>query len=212
MLRWLTAIPLALFASLSLFSFMAWMVDNGVQRASEQPPALRFDMFMTEQQETIQRRQRVVPPKPEVPQKPQMAHTVTPQSPQPVAHQMSAALDMPVSGIDTSIHGIRINGLKLSSGTGSTVSREAIPLYKPKPRYPARAERRNIEGSVTLQFDIDETGKARNITVISSQPKRIFDRSARRAISRWKFKAKIVDGKAVMQKEMTQTINYEINK
>lgn len=133
------------------------------------------------------------------------------QTPQPVT-QVSAALDLPASGVDTSIHGIRISGLTLSSGIGNTGSQQAIALYQVKPQYPARALRRNIEGTVTLQFDIDESGKAKNIRVINSQPGRIFDRSARRAISRWKFKPRVVNGKTVRQQGMTQTIKFEIEK
>ncbi len=56
------------------------------------------------------------------------------------------------------------------------------------------------EGYVILQFDISKEGKPINIEVIESKPKRIFDREAIRQLKTWKYKPKIVDGVAVIQK------------
>ena len=46
--RLLLALPASLLISVSLFSFMAWMVDKGNQRAPETSEAVRFDMVMVE--------------------------------------------------------------------------------------------------------------------------------------------------------------------
>lgn len=63
--------------------------------------------------------------------------------------------------------------------------------------YPQRALRQRLEGWVELSFDITATGDATNVKVIDSLPRREFDREAVRALSQWKFRPRIENGKAV---------------
>ena len=68
-----------------------------------------------------------------------------------------------------------------------------------------------IEGWVKVEFTITETGSVVNPKVIESKPVRIFDREAIRAILKYKFKAKIVDGVAMTQ-VATQQIDFKLAK
>ena len=36
--------------------------------------------------------------------------------------------------------------------------------------------------------------------MVNSEPRRIFDRSAQRALYKWKFKPRVVDGKAIARR------------
>lgn len=63
--------------------------------------------------------------------------------------------------------------------------------------YPQRALRQRLEGWVELSFDITTSGDVTNVKVVNSLPKREFDREAIRALSQWKFRPRIEDGKAV---------------
>lgn len=56
MLRVLIAIPAAFVMALGLFTFMAWMVDNGHQPPDDDKKVLAFDMVMVEQEREAQRR------------------------------------------------------------------------------------------------------------------------------------------------------------
>ncbi len=89
------------------------------------------------------------------------------------------------------------------------MSMEVIPLVRSAPIYPKRALRMRQEGSVTLTFMINPDGTVRNVKVMSSKPKRIFDAAAIRSIKRWKFKPKLVNGKAVSQQGQ-QTIVFSL--
>ena len=63
--------------------------------------------------------------------------------------------------------------------------------------YPQRALRQRIEGWVELTFTVTANGDVSDIKVIDSQPRREFDREATRALSQWKFKPRIANGKPV---------------
>jgi protein TonB len=49
-----------------------------------------------------------------------------------------------------------------------------------------------------------------NPSVIDSEPPRLFNRDALRAILRWKFKPRIVDGQPVAR-DAEQTIEFKMN-
>ena len=67
-----------------------------------------------------------------------------------------------------------------------------------------------IEGFVTVQFTITETGSVTSPRVLESSPPRVFDRAAMRAILRWKFKPRIIDGVAV-SRTATQTLDFTLD-
>ena len=110
-----------------------------------------------------------------------------------------------------------LSGLKLGAGpflggmSELKSDSEVIPLVRVEPRYPRKAARAGTQGWVKVQFTILEDGSVLNAKVIEAKPRRVFDREAIRAIQRWKFKPKIVDGKA-MQQTATQTINFKLDK
>ena len=74
---------------------------------------------------------------------------------------------------------------------------EVIPVYRVPPRYPHEAAIHGIEGTVRLRFTIDENGEVLDPEVLYSFPGHVFDREALRAVSRWRFRPRMVDGQPV---------------
>ncbi|MEL7450246.1 MAG: TonB family protein [Pseudomonadota bacterium] len=62
------------------------------------------------------------------------------------------------------------------------------------PNYPLIAERRDVEGSVLLEFTLTVEGLVRDIEIIESEPRKVFDRSATTALARWEFEPYEVAG------------------
>ncbi|WP_328987627.1 energy transducer TonB [Thiorhodovibrio winogradskyi] len=71
--------------------------------------------------------------------------------------------------------------------------------FAPRPRYPANAKRRRIEGSVTVKFTVTRAGRVRNPQVVAAQPPGVFERAALAAIERWRFKPQPADFPGVTQ-------------
>jgi len=206
MIRLFLALPLAGALGLALFSFMAWMVDNGHQRSPDESETLSFNMVMVEQEQEVQRRQRAVPEKPEMPEPPPEAQRSQSQAEVTPLNSMSS---LPSLDLNTSIDGLAINAPTFSD-FGS--NQQAMPLYRVEPRYPAKALKRGAEGFVIMSFTIDETGRPVDIKVTDANPRRMFEREAMRALKNWKYQPKVVDGKAIAQVGQTVKLEFKLAK
>ena len=87
---------------------------------------------------------------------------------------------------------------------------DVIPLVRVLPQYPPRASSRGIEGWVVVEFTITAAGTVQDPTVIDADPPGIFNRAMLRAIRKWKYKPKIVDGIAVERTGVRVRQNFEL--
>lgn len=84
------------------------------------------------------------------------------------------------------------------------------PIVRVNPIYPHRAEEMGIEGWVEVRFDVTTNGSTANVKVINAKPSGVFDRATVRAVKKWKYKPKVVDGKPQVTKGLTTTLNFEL--
>jgi protein TonB len=75
--------------------------------------------------------------------------------------------------------------------------RDFMVISRFPPQYPYRAQRRGIEGWVKVSLLITAQGTVQDVVVIEAEPEGVFDNAAIRAVSRWRFKPRIENGKAV---------------
>lgn len=94
-------------------------------------------------------------------------------------------------------------------GDSNTVVSGVVPLVRVPPKYPPRAASRHIEGWVKIEFTIKTDGSVANAVVVGAEPADIFDDAALTAISKWKFKEKIVNGVAVPQRAV-QRLQFKL--
>lgn len=94
-------------------------------------------------------------------------------------------------GFDVDVPGVN-HGIATHSG----------PSVRVEPIYPRQARLKNLDGFVSLSFDINEQGQVININVLEANPKRVFEKAAIQALKKWQFPVK--DGK-----QQSQTITLE---
>ncbi|KNY48480.1 energy transducer TonB [Vibrio harveyi] len=206
MKRLLLALPVSVLIAVSLFSFMAWMVDKGNQRAPKPSEAVRFDMVMIEIDADVQRRQRSVPEQPEPPKAPEPMDLSQAQT---QVEPMSQVTPISALGLNTSLDGIAISAPNLKGTMGN---QQAIPLYSPEPRYPSKALKRKIEGYVMLRFTIDAAGRPKDIEVLDAKPKRMFEKEAIRALKKSKYQPKVENGVSIEQYGQTRKVEFNLAK
>lgn len=71
------------------------------------------------------------------------------------------------------------------------------PIKRSRPQYPVKAANDGIEGWVLVEFSIETDGSISEIVVLDSSPAGVFEKSATRAVRRWKYPPVERDGKIV---------------
>lgn len=194
---------------MALFWLMQWMISNN-QQGFKNTENIQMTEFVRLKRETkLQTKERKIPdePPPEKrppPPKMQMQHVQVTQTNVPTMDMPK--LDIPLQ--TNSFSGSLINGLQMGAGEIST---NVIPLVRIPPRYPMRAANRRIQGWVKVEFTITEQGTVKDAVVVDAQPNKIFNRAALQAISRWKFKAKIIAGESFEQRAV-QVLQFKLSK
>ncbi len=77
------------------------------------------------------------------------------------------------------------------------------------PSYPAMARQRRLEGWVELEIAIDSDGEVGAVSVVRSEPAKVFDREAVRAAQRWRFEPRRENGVAVATR-VRKTLNFKL--
>ncbi len=189
-----------------LFVLMAYLVKADVRPPIEEK-AVTIQISMVEPDDDINLLERKLPKKPEPPKNPPPPQT---QRVAKAERPKVQSMNLNMEKIDVSIAG---NGLYLGPpGGGNMGDGEAIPMVIIQPRYPRKAAMEGIEGWVKFKFTISPDGTPLNVELVDAQPRRVFERDARRAIYKWKFKPKVVDGKAVEQHNMVYTMQFNLAK
>ena len=190
------AVTFFLFRLMHLLIFMADMALNDDANRKQ------IDFIMSRQDSQTQTRKRELPQKvkpPKPPENPDIDRTTSKSS-------GGTAIAVENPEFDT---GLNLSGaLQLGAAPADS---EEVPVVRVEPIYPRRAADQGIEGWVLLKFDVTTTGATTNVKVIDASPKRIFDRAAARAVSKWKYRPKIVDGKAYPKKGLEVRLRFKLD-
>ncbi len=84
-----------------------------------------------------------------------------------------------------------------------------LPIVRVAPIYPARALSRGIEGYVDMSFTVTATGTVKDPIVMFSTSS-LFDRAATRAVLKFKYKPRVVDGQPVEVSGVKTRITFKI--
>lgn len=178
------------------FAFMQYLI-SGEQRAPVKPgDDIIVEIFQAPEDSKLRHIQKIQPPPP-MPKVPQKAPPLDTS-----ADPVLAINDFTPVTIDD--FGGDINNT-INRPTG-----DATPIVRINPKYPTTAARDGIEGWVQLSFSISPTGEVIDPVVINAEPKRTFDREAIRAIKRWKYRPKVIEGVAQLQTGQTVQLDFKL--
>lgn len=216
--RILIGLLLAIVVNYGLFLLMTEMTDADSNLFREDNEVLVLDFIRLQQEEappeTIKREVPKKPPPPEEPPPP--TATPTPNITQPDVQQPQ--MDMPRIDVPLNIAGQPYLGdfsaappapAPVPAQPGPQLDDEVVALVRIPPNYPRVAQRRGIEGVVTVAFTITRDGRVKDPEVISADPENVFDNAAMTAILKWKFRPKMVDGEPV-ERRATQEIEFKL--
>lgn len=86
----------------------------------------------------------------------------------------------------------------------------AMPIAQIQPDYPTRAASNGIEGYAIVQFDVNENGTVINAHILGAEPVGMFERASLRAIERWRYQPRLINGKAVPMRGLQTRFSFNL--
>ena len=198
-LRLPLAVALAALTTFGLFWVMQALIGvAGELQEGRPPPSVEFVRLRRDRAPETKQRE---PPKREKPQQP----PPPPQMNLAKNFDPGEAVGEIVPMVDTAVELEQATALGAGGG-----DRDVVPLVRVDPEYPPRAKQRGIEGYVDLEFTIGPAGTVQEARVIGARPPAVFDRAALRAVRRWRYNPKVVNGKAVVQPGIRVRLRFEM--
>jgi protein TonB len=205
--RGLVAALLAAGVTFGLFLFMFKLISSGSGDADELEAIAGIHFGPVDIPDEITTKSRRIPKKPpppkDPPPPPKMQISKVDQTVQNMPVMDLPNLDVPM----TSGEGMYIGNV---ASIDKTEEGDIIPIVVIRPMYPREAALGGIEGWVRVAFTITAIGTVKNPKVVDADPPRIFNREALRAIMKWKFKPRVIDGVAV-DRPAEQIIEFNLD-
>ncbi|MEA2094985.1 MAG: energy transducer TonB [Pseudomonadota bacterium] len=189
-LRYPVAVLAGISAALALFWLMqVLIIGRGADIArTDTLPLVEFVRLKHEAE--TRTRERVLPKQP-----PEPEHLPRPRL--DIDYDINTVMPTPQFSMELDLALDLTGGAYLGPVVSGESDRDFMPVSRIPPQYPYQATRRKIEGWVRVSFTVTETGTVEDVVLLESEPGGIFDRAAIRAVSRWKFKPRVVAGKPV---------------
>ncbi|WP_421792313.1 energy transducer TonB [Hyphobacterium sp.] len=134
------------------------------------------------------------------------------QPPPPPPQIERQAADLPQESLSTIVGNIpEFEAPDLNSGNVSfnVSDRDAQPLVRIPPQYPPRALERGLEGHCDMQFNVSPDGTPIDVQATNCTS-RMFERASIRAVERWRYSQRIVDGVAQTRVGVVTRIEFNL--
>jgi len=191
------ALLLAAAVTFGLFFLMQFLISMDATEPERGDAIKIADITMPDIEIEVQR----VQPKPEVPEEPEEM---------PDLPDQQFSVDAPsAAGIQVARVNVDVGGLD-SGASISASDAEYLPIVVIQPQYPNRALQRGIEGWCQVMFTVDENGGVLDPVVVDADPPEIFDSSSLRAVTRFKFNPRTVNGQGVKTPGVQYVFRYNL--
>ena len=198
--RYAFSIVIGTVVTLSLLFVMHLLIEYGESAVTKERARHNLDFVRVKRNEALNTEDFTPekPPKPpETPPEtpPQDMDNVDPNAP-------TINIAAPTMAMDSNIGGP--GGMNIAEG-------DYLPIVRVAPVYPARALSRGLEGHVDLSFTVTSAGTVRDPIVMFSTSS-LFERAATRAVLKFKYKPRVVDGVPVDVPNVKTRITFRIEK
>lgn len=179
--------------SISIFLIIQSLITRDSNLNLENDSKSYLEFIRIRQDDSLEQRTRTLPDKPPQPKRPPQPEIELDDTKPPPIQNLD--IDIPDFDIPTDFKGAFLGDISnLGSGTS-----QLIPLVKVAPRCPPEAALAGTNGEVLLNLLVNASGRVEKIRLLRANPPRVFNREATKAVRRWQFKPKTIDGIAVEQ-------------
>lgn len=89
------------------------------------------------------------------------------------------------------------------------LQRDLEAVATPDPVYPLSALRQGVAGWVEIEYTVTDRGTTTDVTVVAAEPHGVFDAAAVAAVSAWKYRPRVVNGRPVAQRTSV-TLQFDL--
>lgn len=200
-LRFLLSGLLACAAMVGLFWLLFSLIHGTKGAANDGEILPTVDFLRLAKNFEIETRDRRPPP--EMPDRP--------EAPPEVAIQQTQSQAPTNTNIKINMSLENTTQVRSSFGLSSTDG-EFLPIVKVAPMYPSRAQSQGIEGWVLVSFTVTEAGSVVDPVVVEATPPGVFDEAAKRAVLKFKYKPRVVDGRPIPVPGVQHLITFKLEK
>ena len=204
--RYLSALLLGVIVTLGLFFLMQALIDSGEQGFHSSSEGQMMEFIRIKDDESLSFKDRRKPVKPKPPKEPPPPPKLIVQK-QVKPTMNKVKIEIPNIDLPTIAGG----GPFLGNWAGNPLAEgDVLPIVRIDPQWPREALVEGIEGHVIVEVTIAADGSVRGVVVMESVPRRLFDRNVIRAVLKWKFKPRIINGVPVERKAI-QRLDFKLN-
>ena len=196
--RYAFSIVIGSVVTVSLLFVMHLLIEYGESAVTKERTRHNLDFVRVKRNEAL----NVEDFTPEKPPKP-------PETPPETPPQDMDDLDPNTPTINIAPPSILANADIGGPGSMNIAEGDYLPIVRVAPVYPARALSRGLEGHVDLSFTVTAAGTVRDPLIIFSTSS-LFERAATRAVLKFKYKPRVVDGIPVDVPNVKTRITFKI--
>jgi protein TonB len=180
--RYIISIVVGSIITVSLLFIMQLLIVTGKQALTDPRERHKLEFVRVKRNENLNV-EDVVPEKPPKP----------PETPPETPPQEMDNINPDAPSINIAAPQVQAGGDIGGPGGMNIAEGDYLPIVRVAPVYPARALSRGLEGFVDLSFTVTTTGTVKDPLVIQSTSS-LFERAAIRAVLKFKYKPRVVDG------------------
>ncbi len=196
--RYVISIVTGVAVTLSLLFVMQLLIATGKGALTKPRERAQLDFVRVKRNENLNT-QDLTPEKPPKP----------PETPPETPPQDMDNIDPDAPTIDIARPTVMANTDIGGPGAMNIAEGDYLPIVRVAPVYPSRALSRGLEGFVDMSFTVTTTGTVKDPIVLQSTSS-LFERAATRAVLKFKYKPRVVDGIPVEVVGVKTRITFEL--
>ena len=185
---------LAFFAAFSIFLLMQYLITTDIFSKKNNDDVSYLEFIRINSDDSLLERDRKIPERPKPDKRPPPPPDIDLQQDTKLMRP-DLDIELPNFAVPVDFGGAFLGDMSDLQGTSSAL----IPMVKVQPQCPIQAIQGGIDGTVQIYLVVGPNGRVKLARIVSATNGTLFNKEATKAIRRWQFKPKVINGIPVEQ-------------
>ena len=185
---------LSFIAAFCIFLLMQYLITTDVFNKKKNDDVSYLEFIRINADDSLLERDRKIPDRPKPEKRPPPPPDIDLQQDTKLVRP-NLDIELPNFSVPVDFSGAFLGDMSNLQGTSSALT----PMVKVQPQCPIQAVQGGIDGNVQIYLVVGPNGRVKLARVVRATNGTLFNREATKAIRRWQFKPKIINGIPVEQ-------------